>query len=317
MFVLRRGDVMQRTDPVTPGALSQIKTLSPDLCPSADAPEPERRLAFAKWIGNPKNPLTARVIVNRVWQYHFGRGIVGTPSDFGRNGEKPSHPELLDWLANDFVVNGWRMKRLHKMIVMSYTYRQSGALNAKAVKLDGSNHLLWHMPLQRMEAEVLRDSILATSGKLDRRMGGPGFRLFKYSEVNVAIYDPLENFGPETWRRSVYRASARSIRDDLLENFDCPESAERAPKRSTTTTPLQALSLLNGTFIVQQAGFFADRLRQEAGPKPGAQTERAFQIAFCRRPTSAEKKASLRLIADRGLVTLCRALMNANEFLYY
>ncbi len=317
MFVLRRGDVMQRTDPVTPGALSQIKTLSPDLSENPNAPEPERRLAFAHWIGSPKNPLTARVIVNRIWQYHFGRGIVGTPSDFGRNGEKPSHAELLDWLANDFVVNGWKMKRLQKLMVMSYTYCQSGALSAKGEKVDASNHLLWRMPLQRMEAEVLRDSILATSGKLDRRMGGPGFRLFKYSEVNVAIYDSLENYGPETWRRSVYRSSARAIRDELLETFDCPENAQRAPKRENTTTALQALSLLNGKFMVQQAGFFADRVLQEGGPTPGAQTVRAFQIAFCRPPTAAEKTAALRLVADRGLVTLCRALMNANEFLYY
>ena len=139
MFVLRRGDVMQRTDPVTPGALSQIKTLSPDLSAKPDAPEPDRRLAFAHWIGNSKNPLTARVLVNRIWQYHFGRGIVGTPSDFGRNGEKPSHPELLDWLANEFVANGWTIKRLQKLMVMSYTYCQSGAVSGKGMKVDASN----------------------------------------------------------------------------------------------------------------------------------------------------------------------------------
>ena len=317
MFVLRRGDVMQRGEPVTPGALSQITSLSSDLESPNETQESARRLALARWIGSPQNPLTPRVIVNRIWHYHFGRGIVGTPSDFGRNGEKPSHPELLDWLANDFVTHGWTMKRLHRMIVTSYTYCQSGALNPTAVKLDASNHLLWHMPLKRMEAEALRDSILATSGKLDRRMGGPGFRLFKYSELNVATYDPLENFGPDTWRRSVYRASARAIRDDLLENFDCPECADRAPKRSTTTTALQALSLLNGTFVTQQAAFFADRVRREAGPKPNTQTTQAFIDAFGRPPKPEEQKAAQRLVADRGLKALCRALMNANEFLYY
>src|SRR5579871_1701910 len=300
MFVLRRGDVMQRGEPVTPGALSQIKSLACDLEGPNDTQEPACRLALARWIGNPKNPLTPRVIVNRIWHYHFGHGIVGTPSDFGRNGEKPSHPELLDWLANDFVTHGWTMKRLHLMIVTSYTYRQSGALNAKAVKADASNRLLWHMPLRRMEAEALRDSILATSGKLDRRMGGPGFRLFKYSELNVATYDPLEQFGPETWRRSVYRASARAIRDDLLENFDCPECADRAPRRETTTSALQALSLLNGSFLIQQAGFFADRVRREAGPYAAAQTERAFLDAFGRPPRAEERKAARRLVADRG-----------------
>jgi len=392
MFVLRRGDVMQRGDPVTPGALSQVETLPCDLLPAAEEmrtfsqtvgpsapvrkltdapqgggefglggnsklggvlrlrtkqpektaqglsagsdpdavsanspnvtsktepPESARRIALAHWIGNNKNPLAARVIVNRIWQYHFGRGIVGTPSDFGRNGEKPSHPELLDWLANDFMSHGWRMKRLHKMILMSTTYCQSGAVSTSGLKLDAGNRFLWHMPLQRMEAESLRDTILETSGKLDRRMGGPGFQLFKYSELNVASYDPLDQYSPETWRRSVYRASARAIRDDLLETFDCPESAQREPRRATTTTALQALSLLNGAFLVQQSGFFADRVQREAGANRKAQVNLAFQLAFGRLPRSDECRAGLRLADDQGLPTLCRALMNANEFLYY
>lgn len=316
-YVLRRGDVMQREDLVTPGALSQVSTLACDLSSATDAPEPDRRMALAHWIGDPQNPLTARVIVNRIWQYHFGRGIVGTPSDFGRNGEKPSHPELLDWLANDFSSHGWSMKRLHRMIVLSSTYCQSGAVSSSGLKLDAGNRFLWHMPLQRMQAEALRDAVLATSGKLDRRMGGPGFRLFKYSELNVASYDALEQYGPDTWRRSVYRASARSIRDDLLENFDCPECAQREPKRATTTTALQALSLLNGTFLVQQSDFFAERVKREAGPKTELQIDHSFQLAFGRTPRSEEKKAASRLVADQGLSTLCRALLNANEFLYY
>jgi len=316
-FVLNRGDVMQRREKVSPGALSEVATLDSDLCPSTDAPDPARRQALAHWIGNARNPLAARVIVNRIWQYHFGRGIVGTPSDFGRNGEKPTHPELLDWLANDFMSHGWQMKRLHRMIVTSYTYCQSGAESTSGLKVDAGNRFLWHMPLRRMEAEALRDAILATSGKLDRRMGGPGFRLFKYSELNVATYDPLDQYGPETWRRSVYRASARAIRDDLLETFDCPECAQREPRRATTTTALQALSLLNGTFLIQQADFFADRVRHEAGSQPEAQIRRAFQIAFGRAPVAAESKAARRLVERQGLPTLCRGLMNANEFLYF
>lgn len=316
-YVLRRGDVMQRGEEVSPGALSQISSLPSDLCASPNPPDSTRRLALAHWIGNDKNPLTARVIVNRIWQYHFGAGIVGTASDFGRNGEKPSHPELLDWLAEDFMSHGWRLKRLHRMIVLSYAYCQSGASNAKGFKLDSGNRLLWHMPLRRMEAEAVRDEILATSGKLDRRMGGPGFRLFKYSELNVANYDPLDRYGPETWRRSIYRVSARAIRDDLLENFDCPECAQRAPKRETTTTTLQALSLLNGKFLVEQAYFFASRLRADAGSALAAQVDRAFQLAFGRLPNLSEKKAALSLATKHGTPNLCRALMNANEFLYY
>ncbi len=316
-YILRRGDVMQRGERALPGALSQIRTLNADLSASANKPEPERRLALARWIGNPKNPLTARVIVNRVWQYHFGRGIVGTPSDFGRNGERPTHPELLDWLASDFMANGWRFKRLHRQIVTSYAYRQSSAATAQGMAKDAGNRLLWRMPLRRMEAEALRDAILQTSGKLDRTMGGPGYRLFKYRVVNVAIYEPLEEFGPETWRRGVYQQSARAIRDDLLSAFDCPESSQRAPRRESTTTALQALSLLNGSFIQQQAGFFAERVRREAGEKPAAQADRAFRLAFGRSPRPAERQAALSLMRSDGLTALCRALLNANEFLYY
>ena len=316
-YLLRRGDVMQRAELVTPGALSQVASLEPDLCQAPNDTDPARRIALSHWIGSERNPLAGRVIVNRIWQYHFGRGIVGTPSDFGRNGEKPSHPELLDWLANDFMANGWRMKRLHRMIVTSATYCQSGESTGNGAKVDAGNRFLWHMPLRRMEAEALRDAILATSGKLDRRMGGPGFQLFKYSELNVATYDPLDKYGPETWRRSVYRASARAIRDELLETFDCPESAQREPRRATTTTALQALSLLNGKFLLQQADFFADRVRREAGSQPKAQVDRAFQLAFGRKPLEAERKAAQRLVAKQGLPTLCRGLMNANEFLYF
>jgi Protein of unknown function (DUF1553) len=322
--------------------------LNPDLFTSSTVLEQERRLGLARWIGDPRNPLTARVFVNRVWQYHFGRGIVGTPSDFGRNGEKPTHPELLDWLASKFVEEpggeeiplagnqegrkpgeeksfapsrvrgfGWRLKALHRLLVTSYTYRQVSATNMEGVAKDASNTLLWRMNLRRMEAEAVRDAVLATSGKLDRRMGGPGFKLYKYTVVNVAIFEPLESYGPETWRRSVYQQAARGIRDDLLGAFDCPESSQRAPKRESTTTALQALSLLNGPFLLQQAGFFAERARKESGDVPAAQVRRAFQLAFDRLPDPEEQNAALALCQRQGLGAVCRALLNANEFLYY
>jgi len=183
--------------------------------------------------------------------------------------------------------------------------------------MDAGNRLLWRMPLRRLEAEAVRDSILAVSGKLDRRMGGPSFQLYKYRTVNVAIYEPLEEYGPETWRRSVYSQAARAIRDDLLGAFDCPESSQRAPRRESTTTPLQALTLLNGPFALQQAGFMAARIRREAGEAPEAQVTRAFQLAFNRPPTAAELAETVPLLQKRGLANLCRVLMNANEFLYY
>ncbi|HLK59823.1 MAG TPA: DUF1553 domain-containing protein [Chthonomonadaceae bacterium] len=317
IFLLKRGDVMQRGEPVQPGAFSAVTTLPSDLVTNDNAPEPERRLALARWIGDEKNPLTARVLVNRIWQYHFGRGLVSTPSDFGNNGEKPTHPELLDYLASDFMANGWKIKRLHKLIVMSYTYCQTSDANAKGLAVDAGNQLLWHMPLRRLEAEAIRDSILATSGKLDCRMYGPSYRLFKYNVVNVAIYDTLESYGPETWRRGIYQQAARSIHDELLSTFDCPESSQRAARRESTTTALQALSLLNGPFIVQQAIFFAERVRSEAGVQPAAQVDHAFLLAFGRSPDTKERAAALKLLADRDLGTLCRALLNANEFLYY
>jgi hypothetical protein len=256
-------------------------------------------------------------MVNRIWHYHFGRGLVGTPSDFGHNGEKPSHPELLDWLARYFVDSGWSMKRLHKLICLSYAYRQSSAADDRGMAVDAGNQLVWRMPLRRLEAEAMRDAILAASGKLDRTPGGPSFQLFKYRIVNVAIYEPREDYGPETWRRSVYRQAARGFRDDLLGSFDCPETAQRTPRRPSTTTALQALSLLNGPFMTQQAGFLAERVAREAGSAPEAQAARVFRITFGRAPAGDEQKSAAALIRKHGLPALCRALMNTNEFLYY
>jgi hypothetical protein len=168
-----------------------------------------------------------------------------------------------------------------------------------------------------MEAEAVRDAILATSGKLDRTMGGPGYPLFKYNVVNVAIYETLEEQGPETWRRGVYEIPARGIRDDLLGDFDCPDSSERTPRRTSTTTALQALTMLNGRFVSEQADFFAARVKEEAGARPEAQIHRAFQLAFDRDATQREAREAAALVRQDGLSTLCRALFNANEFLYY
>jgi cytochrome c553 len=327
VYLLRRGDVMQREAEVTPGALAHLAPLPAELALEAKAPEQERRLALARWITDPRNPLTARVLVNRVWQGHFGRGLVGTPSDFGLAGESPTHPELLDWLAATFVAKGsgapgdyacdGSLKRLHRLLVTSYVYRQASAATAKGTAVDAGNALLWRMPLRRAEAEAVRDAILHVSGTLDRRMGGPSYRLFRYRVVNVAIYEPLEEPGPETWRRGIYQQAARGIRDDLLAAFDCPESSQRAPRRENTTTALQALTLLNGPFLRQQSEAFAARVRRETVGTPAAWVERAFRLAFGRPPRGAEKREAIALVGDEGLPALCRALLNANEFLYY
>jgi mono/diheme cytochrome c family protein len=317
IFFLKRGDVMQRGDLVTAAALAQIPGLPANLDADLLKTEPGRRLALARWLTHPKNPLTARVIVNRLWQYHFGRGLVPTPSDFGHGGSSPSHPELLDWLASDLMANSWRLKRLHRLMVTSHAYQQASKTSDRAQALDADNVLLGRMPLRRMEAETLRDSILAVSGKLDTRRGGPGFALFKYKVLNVAIYDPLEQFGPETWRRTVYSLSPRAIREDLLATFDCPESAQRTPRRDVTTTPLQALSLLNSPFTLQQARFFAERLQKEVKSDVPGQISHAFRLAFNRPPTPDELTAARDIVQRHGLPTLCRTLFNANEFIYY
>ena len=336
-FVLKGGDVMKRAERVTPGALSMITALRPDLVPmdhaisaqgqparmklagnvDAGGTQAEPRLLLAKWITDPRNPLTARVCVNRVWQRHFGRGIVDTPSDFGNIGSPPSHPELLDWLARDLMTHGWKLKRLHRLLVTSYAYRQTSAVNTAGAGKDADNRLLWRMPLRRMEAEAVRDSILLTTGRLDPTMGGPGYALFTYNVVNVAIYGAREEQGPETWRRGVYQIPARGIRDDLLGSFDCPDSSERTPQRTSTTTALQALSLLNSRFISRQADLFAERVQGQAGTNPTSQVRTAFHLAFGRIPTQTEVHGALPLLTAYGLSTLCRGLLNANEFLYY
>jgi hypothetical protein len=320
IHLLKRGDVMQPGEVMSPGALSKVPGLLPELetdGPAGMADEPRRRLGLARWICRADNPLTGRVMVNRIWQHHFGRGIVSTPSDLGANGGMPSHPELLDWLARDFVNGGWRIKRLHRLIVLSSTYRQASRIDPQHLAKDAGNVYLARMPLRRLEAEAIRDAILATSGKLDLTMGGPGFQLFQYRVVNVAIYEPLEDQGPPTWRRAVYQQTARSIHDELMGSFDEPESAQRAPRREVTTTPLQALTLLNSHFVAGQAEFFAARVKAHAGDDPGAQTDYAFGLAFGRSPEPAERDAAVEMVRQRGIGLLCRGLLNANEFLEY
>ena len=317
IYLLNRGDVMQRTELMEPAGLTRLAKLPGDLPLKPNASDAERRLALAHWITAPENPLAARVFVNRIWQHHFGVGIVATPSDFGRNGTPPTHPALLDYLAQDFGANGGKIKRLHKLLVTSYIYCQSNADNPKNSARDAGNLYLWRMSLRRMEAEAVRDSILQTSGKLDRRMGGAGYPLFKYKIVNVGIYDTLDEYTPETWRRSVYQQYVRAVQDDLLGSLDLPECSLRAPKRDNTTTALQALSLLNGNFVTQQAGFFAERVTQSAGADVNAQAAQAFRCAFGRTPTAKETQGAVQLIRAYGLPALCRALLNANEFLYY
>jgi hypothetical protein len=309
--VLNRGDVMKKGDEVGPAALTGIGR--PWSLPN-DAPDKERRLGLARWIVDPANPLPARVLANRVWHYHFGQGIVRTPSDFGFNGDRPSHPELLDYLAFTFREEGGRLKPLHRLIVLSNTYRQSSRIDPAKSKRDAGNRLLWHFPGRRLEAEAVRDIVLQTSGALDRRAGGPGYHLWTYSGY-VIVFTPKPKLGPDEFRRMVYQFKPRLQQDGTFGVFDCPDGTGVAPKRLASTTPLQALNLLNDEFIHDQADRFAARLRKEAGEKPADQVRRAFLLVFGREPTPAEAAAAVKLIEQHGAATLSRALFNANEFL--
>ncbi len=269
--LLYRGEPLQKRDVVNPGAIAAVGA---PLALAADTPEADRRVALAQWIGSPLNPLTARVFVNRIWHYHFGQGLLKTPSDFGFNGGRPSHPELLDWLASEFMAGGWRPKALHRMIMLSATYRQSSQPNARCAAVDAGNRLFWRFAPRRLEAEAIRDAVLWTSGALDLRMGGPGYEVFEPNTNYVKVYTPKKSFGPAEWRRMVYQNKPRMRQDATFGEFDCPDSSQTMARRNISTTALQALNLLNGPFMLQQAGLFASRLeprsparRRHANPR--------------------------------------------------
>jgi hypothetical protein len=254
-------------------------------------------------------------MVNRNWQPHFGERLVKTPSDFGINGARPSHPELLDWLATELVRSGWNIKHIHKVIVLSSTYRQSSRPDSDSQKIDAANALLWRFPPQRLEAEPIRDTILWVSGNLDLKMGGPGFDLFERNANYVKVYSPKKEFGAAEWRRMIYQSKPRMQLDDTFGAFDCPDAGQIAPRRGKSTTPLQALNLLNSSFILQQSEIFAKRLEREAGNDSAKQARAAFQFAFARQPDRTELAESVKLIRQHGLPIFCRALFNANEFI--
>jgi mono/diheme cytochrome c family protein len=312
-YLLVRGDPATKGPEVSPAGVAALK---PALSLDPQTPEASRRAALARWITGPANPLPARVMVNRLWHYHFGRGIVATPSDFGFNGAPPSHPELLDWLAATYIQGGWRLKPIHRLIVTSATYRQSSRLDEKTYALDRDNRLLWRMSPRRLEAESIRDAILSASGKLDVRMGGPGYNVWEKNTNYVAIYKPRTELDGDAFRRMIYQFKPRSQGDPTFAAFDCPDGALAAPRRNVSTTALQALNLLNSRFVIRQAAFFAERIAKEAGPVPARAAERAFHLAFGRNPSQNELAAGIALIKSHGAAAFCRALYNANEFVY-
>lgn len=307
---LYRGDPMQKREVVAPDALTVLGTLGM----AADEPEQQRRQRLAEWIVSTGNPLTARVMVNRLWHYIFGTGIAETPSDLGVNGVPPTHPELLDWLADEFMRNGWSVKHMQRLILQSNTFRQASAPRAAAAAIDSEARLLWRFPPRRLEAEAIRDSILAVSGALRLTGGGPGFYLHEVEVENVMHYHPKKEFGPAEFRRMVYLFKIRQEQDAVFGSFDCPDGNQVIPKRSRSNTPLQALNLFNSPFVLQQSGILARRLADEASDE--ARVGRAFALAFAREPDPFEREASLALIRDEGIEAFCRALFNTSEFLF-
>lgn len=311
-FVHKGGDPMKPAETVLPASLNVLDQVTKPYELKPDADEGQRRLALAQWLTSHENPLTPRVLANRLWQHHFGTGIVDTPSDFGFLGSKPTHPVLLDYLASRLIATGWKIKPLHREILLSQTYQQGSAYREEAAKEDKNARLLWRFPPRRLSAEEIRDTMLSVSGKLQLEpMGGPGFRLYKVAQNNVSTYFPLESHGPDTYRRAVYHQNARASVVDVLSDFDLPDNAFAAPKRANTTTPLQALTLFNHNFTLDMAKALAARV----APARDALDE-AFRITFQRAPTEKERDAAKALITTHGIEAFCRALLNSNEFLY-
>ncbi len=330
-YVLIRGEYDHPGEPVEPGFLSAIEGHSNPATLKLDRykmfPTRGRRMTLAEWIASPENPLTARVMVNRIWQYHFGRGIVETSNDFGRNGSPPTNPELLDWLALRFVEEKWSIKQMHRLILNSAAYKQeSRREDANALRVDPENKLLWRFPRQRLSGEAIRDAVLAVSGSLNPEMAG------------LPIYPPLPegldegqkvqgvntwetSVGTESQRRSVYIFQRRAMQVPFLETFDAPVLMTPCDRRPSSITALQALTMYDSDFVNQEAASMAERLQKDTGVDPKEQAIRAFETALNRSPRPSELDGALKLMdstkpREDGLKALCRTLLNTSEFIY-
>ncbi|HZW34672.1 MAG TPA: DUF1553 domain-containing protein [Isosphaeraceae bacterium] len=338
--------ILKRGDPTRPGAAVEPGVPAVLAAQPTDPPRPTarstgRRLWLARWLTRPENPLVSRVIVNRIWQFHFGEGLVASSNDFGVMGDAPSHPELLDWLAAELVASGWRLKPLHRLIVLSRTYQRSSAFEPAADRVDPKGTLLWRWRPRRLEAEVVRDSILAVSGQLNLRMGGPGVYPTLPRAVLEGQSQPGKGWGQsderERSRRSIYIFAKRSLAVPELELLDTPDTTGSCERRIVSTTGPQALTFLNGAFIHEQARHFAARLIAEAGPRPKDQVDRAFALALGRPPRTEESQAALEFLdrqtqqiqADaapsplapgaarrKALEAFCLVVLNMNDFVY-
>lgn len=311
IHLLHRGDPEQPKEEVAPAVLGSLGTVE---LPQ-DAPEVERRVALAEWIASDDHPLTARVLVNRLWQGHFGIGLAETANDFGRMGVPPTHPALLDWLALEFIRSGWSIKHMHRLIVLSATYRQSTQHNPSAFAQDAEARLMWRYPTRRIDAEVIRDSMLLANGRLDFSMGGRGYNLFN-QRGGLSGFTPVESFSDEGLRRMIYAHKVRRERDAVFGAFDCPDGGQSTARRIESTTPIQALNLFNSRFTIEQANALANRVREAAGDNLDGQIRHAFELSLTRPPNDEELADCRTVVGEHGLATLCRALFNSNEFLF-
>lgn len=314
--VLLRGNPASPAEVVTAGGVQSLKGLSADFGLPQDAPEGERRQRLAAWITSEKNPLFARVIVNRLWHYHFGQGIVASPNDFGFNGSRPTHPELLDYLATYLIENDWSLKAVHRLIVTSKTYQQSSQPVPEAMALDADNQWLWRYAPQRLEAEVIRDAMLKVSGTLNPQLGGPSYRNFETFNRNSQFYIMQDRTGPEYHRRTIYRMWVRSGRNRLLDAFDCPDPSVTTPARAVTTTPTQSLSLLNNSFVLRMADQVAERIEDAPPNDEESKVTLVYRMLFQREPHADELAKTTAFVKHHGLSALVRVLFNTNEFLF-
>jgi hypothetical protein len=347
-FLFDRGDYEQPKQELVPAGLTILEPLKLGKIAAKDPalPTSGRRLALAKSLSDKAHPLVARNLMNRVWHNHFGKGIVGTPGDLGQLGERPSHPELLDWLANEFIAGGWRLKRMHKLIMTSTAYRQASTRQAELQKIDPDNRLLGRFSIRRLEAEALRDALLAVSGRLNNKPFGPPVPVTQDEIGQVVVGKDIRNsdgaplgtvkpLGGEEYRRSVYVQVRRSLPLGVLETFDAPMATPNCECRHASTVAPQALLLMNSKFIQEQATFLAERVGKEVGADVRAQAARAWRLAFAAEPSPADLDDAATFInqqaeqfktakraandpapATQALASFCQALLSANRFLY-
>ena len=317
--VFHRGSPENPRDVVLPGA---PKILKGELGVGNDATGLARRSRFADWVADTSNPLTSRVMANRIWQHVFGAGLVVTGGDFGRAGARPSHPELLDWISAEFSqpkrpgATAWSMKEFIRLLVTSDAFRRSSQPNAEGMKKNATSSLLWRFPPRRVEAEVIRDGILLASGKLDPKLGGRSYRIHNVKKT-YAQWEVVNNHGPETWRRMIYQERMRRVDDRIFTAFDFPDCGQVRAKRPVSTTPLQALNLMNSAFVVGQSALLAERVKKElVGCGHEVLVRRCFSLLLARQPEPAELQACVQVAKTRGLAVVCRALINSNEFAF-